>query len=819
MQTLWQDLRYGARMLAKKPGLTLVVVLTLGLGIGANATIFSAVNALLLRPLPVKDPEQIVALGMRDNHLEFPHGLSYEDFLDYREKNEALSDLALYWTLSAGLSHEGRAERAIVDVVSANYFSLLGVDAIHGRTFLPDEDRVEGANPLMVLGYGYWQRAFGGNPQIIGETVKLNGHPFTVIGIAPKNFKGILEMLDKAAYVPISMVGQVAPGTSLRGRANHNFQSIGRLKPGVSREQAESALNVVAAQLAQAYPDTNAGVGIVVVPETEARPDIAVSSVMPRIFAIFMLLVGLVLLVVCANVANLLLARATGRTKEMAIRAAIGAGRGRLLRQLLTETALLALIGGALGLTLAFWATDLLASVGNNIRTDAVIDFNFSPDWRVYGFTLLVALIAGVIAGIAPAFRSVRADLIAVLKEGGRSSSGAARHRLSNLLVVSQMAVSLALLVGAWLFVQSMLKAKDIDMGFRQGNLLMLSMEPELQGYDEARSRRFYDDLAARVKNLSGVESASVASFVPFSGNTQGVQVSIEGAAVVKESEQPMIFSNFVDADYFQTMGVPLLRGRAFSSQDKADTTRVAIINETMARKFWPQADALGKRIRISERESERIEVVGIARDGKYMLLTEEPRPFLYLPLAQASASRGILHVRATVDPLSLVAQVRQEIRALDSDLPVFDVKSLDAHLSGSVALAPVKLGAMLVGSFSLIAVLLAIVGLYGVISYSVSQRTQEIGVRLALGAQTGDVLKMIVGQGAKLVLAGMLIGLLAAFGLARLLASLLVGVNATDPLTFAMMALLLGAIGLLACWLPARRAVRVDPMVALRYE
>ena len=822
LRMLRRDTGYALRMMAKNPGFTFVAILALALGIGANTAIFSLINALMLRPLPVPQPEQLVVMATRDHHLELPHGLSFLDYEDYRDNNEVFSELAIYFPAPANMSTEDKAERIFVEVVSGNFFSMLKVQAAVGRTFTQEDDQNPGESPFLVLGHGFWQSRFGGDKSIVGKMVKLNGNPFTVIGVLPEKFKGVETFFDVPAYVPVSMMQQIRAtlGNALQEREGHMFRTMGRLRPGVTVQQASIAMNLMAAQLAQEYPDSNEGVSLMVVPETRARPEATTSDIMGPAAMVLLALVSLVLLIACANVANLLLARATAREKEIAIRAALGASRLRIIRQLLTETALLAILGGGAGLLLGSWATRFLSAMFRQFPLDAPLRFDLSFDIRVYGYTFLAALATGLIAGVVPAWQTSRTDLQSTLKEGGRSSGSSARHRLRNVLVVTQVAVSLALLICAGLFLQSLQNAGTMDLGFQHKNILLLSVDPVLQGYDNARERMFYREAVQRIGALPGVESATMATAAPFSG--QGIQVSKvlrEGSSITKESEIPTAFFTVVGENYFRTLGVPILAGRAFNSQDSETSDQVIVVNETLARKFWPGEDPLDKRVSLSGREGPFRRVIGVAKDGKYLLLAEEQRLYFYVPLSQEAPFAGTFLVRTTSDPTSLSNAVREEIRQIDPEMPVSDVRDLETHLRNGNALLPLRMGALMIGTFGVLGLVLASIGIYGVVAYSVSQRTHEIGVRMTLGARRADILRMVIGKGMLLTAVGIVLGWGIAFVLTRLIASALVGVNSTDPVTFGGVALLLATIALVACAVPARRASRVDPMVALRYE
>ncbi len=819
MDSFWQDLRYGLRMLLKTPALTAMVVLTLGLGIGANTAIFSVVNAFMFRPLPVKDPQQIMVVANSHPGNDSPHRISYLDYQDYRAHSDAFTDLTAFYLDFVGLSVDGRAERCFAGFVTGNYFSMLGVEPALGRLILPTEGNTQGADPVLVLGHGFWKRRFGGDPSVVGKAVSLNGHPFTVVGVVPEYFHGTFVVGEMDAYLPLGMaiLDPLAKDLFTK-RDDHDLQVLGRLKPGVSRKQAEASVQVIARQLEQQFPETNKGIHIYVVPETQARPEPQSSGVLPLVASVFMGLVALVLLVACVNVANLLLARATVRYKETAIRTALGASRLRLLRQLLTESVTLALMGGAAGALVGWWASRLLGSI--RLPGDLPFRFDFRLDWRVFLYTACIALATGVIVGLVPALRASRADIHDALREGGRSPSGSGgRHRLRDALVVAQVAGSLLLLVAAGLFVRSLRNAKSVYFGFRPENVLNLSVDPAQQGYDETRTKTFYQELERRVRALPGVESASLASSVPMSYSNYNAYLYAEGQTPEPGKHGPIAGYNSVGTDYFETMRTPIVRGRALNARDQESSRLVAVINETMARRLWPAEDPIGKRFRYDDKEGPLVEAVGVSKDGKYGFIFEDPMPFFYIPLGQKPQSQRVLQVRAAGRPEVLTLTVLKEIHELDPNLPVFDVMTMEQSLEGANGFFLLNMGAAFAGVLGGLGLLLALVGVYGVVAYSASQRTHEIGVRMALGAQRGDVLKMILRQGFVLVLIGIGIGMAAALGLTRYLADLLFGIKPADPVTYGSVALLLAAVALAACYIPAQRATRVDPMIALRYE
>jgi predicted permease len=821
METFWKDLRYAFRMLVKSPGFTLIAMLALGLGIGANTAIFSVFNGMLWRPLPVKDPQQLVVIASKSRDLDFPLNLSYPDFQDYRQLKTVFSDVLAYTPSPVNFGAQGRPERAWAEMVSGNYFSMLGLEAVRGRTFAADEGWVPGKDPLIVVSYKFWQRRFGGDPAIIGQTVQVNQQPFTIIGIAPERYRGAYYWIEPDFYIPLTTMGLLDPtqADDLNKRAASYLRVLGRLQPGVTSAQAMAAAEPLDRRLAQDFPDSHTSMSLLVIPELKARPEPGVAAdFMSTAVMVFMLLVGLVLLIACANVANLILARANGRRKEFATRTALGASRGRMIRQLMTETVLLSAFGGILGLVLARWSALALMSI--HVPTDIPIKlFDLRMDWRIFGFTFLVALMTGMIAGLVPSLQASRTDLADTLKAGGRSGGGSAGHHLfRNALVVSQVAVSLLLLACAGFFIRSLQNSAHVDMGFRVDHTLMMSMDVGLQGYKEERGQQFFKQLSERVRSLSGVRDAAIAAYIPMGMENSLVNVFPEGHVIDDKSKTETAFDDMVQPSYFRTAGTPVIEGREFTEADTATAPKVAIINDTFAKKIWPAEDPIGKTFR-TEKNGAPIQVVGITRTGKYLFLYETPQPYVYFPLAQRYNSGANLLVYTQSDPQQLLPAVRDQIRQLDSGLPVFDVTTMDAQVQYGKPLLPARLGAMLVGAFGLLGLVLASVGVFGVVSYSVSQRTQEIGIRTALGAQRPHVLAMILKQGMNLALIGTAIGIVLSFLLFRGLSSVLYGVKSTDFVTLGAVSAILLAVAFAASYVPALRATRVDPVVALREQ
>jgi predicted permease len=821
METFWKDLRYAFRMLLKSPGFTLIAMLALGLGIGANTAIFSVFNGVLWRPLPVKDPQQLVVLASKTPSFDFPLNVSYPDFQDYRQLKTVFSDLIAYTPSPVNFGSEGRPERAWTEMVSGNYFSMLGIEAVRGRTFAADEGWVPGKDPLVVLSYKFWQKRFGGDPTVIGQTVQVNNHAFTVIGVAPENFRGAYYFLEPDFYIPLTTMGLLDPNQEddLNKRGASYLRVLGRIQPGVTPAQAMAAAEPLDRRLAQEFPDAHRGMTLLVIPELKARPEPGlVAGFMSTAALVFMLLVGLVLLIACANVANLILARANGRRKEFATRTALGATRGRMIRQMLTETVLLSAFGGILGLIFARWAALALMSV--RIPSDVPLRlFDLRMDWRIFTFTFLAALLTGMIAGLIPSLQASRADLADTLKAGGRSGGASTgHHRFRNALVVAQVAVSLLLLACAGFFIRSLQNSAHVDMGFRVDHTLLMSMNVGLQGYKEERGQQFFEQLTERVRSLPGVRDAAIAAYIPMGDENSLDNIYPEGQPTDDKSKTESTFDDSVQPGYFRTAGTPVIEGREFTEADNATAPHVAIINETFAKEIWPGQDPIGKVFRI-KKDGPPVQVVGLTRTGKYLFLYEKPQLYAYFPMAQSYNSGINLFVHTVDDPQRLVTAVREQISQLDAGLPVFNVTTMDVQVQYGKALFPARLGVMFVGTFGLLGLVLASVGVYGVVSYSVSQRTQEIGIRTALGAQRSNVLGMILKQGMAMSLIGTAVGIVLSFLLFRGLGSMLYGVKSTDFLTLGTVSALLLFVAFVASYVPALRATRVDPVVALREQ
>jgi putative ABC transport system permease protein len=814
MSTLLQDLRYGMRTLWRSPGFTLIAVLSLALGIGANTAIFSLVNTVLLRPLAFHEPEQLAIIWEDASFAGFPRNTpAPANYVDWKTQSQSFADMAALRFRTYNITGDGTPERVDARGVTANFFPLLGVQPIIGRTFTPDDDKPE-ASKVVLLSYSLWQSRYGGETSLMGRDILLNGEKHTVIGVLPPRF----QFMDREVelWTPMAFTAQ-----QLANRGSHYLTVVGRMKPGVSLTEARADIQRVMQVIARNHPEAsfNGKVGSVVVSlQDELTGDVQ------RPLIVLLVAVGFVLLIACANIANLLLARAAKRQREIAVRTALGAGRWRIVRQLLTESVLLAALGGVLGLVFASWSFTFLQQLipeGMSTATQLQID----P--RVLGFTLLVTMLTGVIFGLAPALQAARVDLHDALKQGGRSSAVAGGKRLRSAMVVLEVALALVLLVGAGLLIQTFFKLLNQYSGLRPEQVLTLVTELPLSKYDERAARAaFYDQVLTRVRSLPGVVSAGYTTAVPLTwkGGTSGFV--IEGRQLEQMIASGQAFDanhREVSADYLKTIGIPLRRGRYIEEPDNAQAAPVVVINETMAREYWPNEDPLGKRLKLGDPDSNIpwVTVVGVVGDVRQMGPDAPIKAEMYFPHSQPNpqdfyAPRALV-IRTSVEPTSLAPAVRSEIQAVDPEQPISNVRTLNEILGEETAAR--RIGMLLLGAFAGLALLLATLGIYGVLSYFVVQHTPEIGVRLALGAQRRDVLRLILKKGMGLTLAGVGLGALAALALTRLMVSLLYGVSASDPLTLIGVALLLTSVALVACLIPARRAMKVDPMVALRYE
>lgn len=812
-----QDLRYAIRLLLKSPGFTAVAVMSLAIGIGANSAIFTLVRAVFLKPLPVEDLSRLVAVYTADskNPGQFPS--SYPNFLDYRDKNTVFSGMfassGAAFSLSSGT---GEAEQVFGEVVSGSYFDVLGVRPTMGRAFLAEEDQVPGQHPVVVLTYQLWTRRFGADRTIVGKTITLNGHPFTVVGVAPNGFRGTSVFGFTALWVPAAMHAAVYPPGSFMD-ANFNerrailFGITARLKPDVGLGAARAQMEALAADLARQYPIALQNRTVRVAPLGEST--VPLRGRLAQISTLLLAAVVLVLLIACANVANLLLARAAARRKEIAVRSALGAGRARLIRQLLMESAVLAGVSGVVAFAVSAGVKQLLWAMRPPFMQQWGLDM--SVDLTVIMFTAGLALLTSVLFGLAPALQTSRVDLTTELKERTNQVVRRGRFGFSDALVVAQITLSFVAVVAAGLFVASLRNAQRLDPGFDASRLLVLTVAPGFQGYKPPQAMEFYRQVRERVASAPGVGTVSWAEY-PVLGGAVMKSVFPEGAELTPGNRGILVQYQSVGTKYFEAVGIPLLRGRDFRDADREGSVPVAIINETMAGRFWPNQEAIGKRFKIYGDQQYR-EVIGVARTVKYNAIGEDPRSFIYLPLAQNYAASMTLHVRTVGDPGKLLGTVRATVQSFDPNLPLTNIWTVPDWIARSLW-AP-KMGAALFGLFGLLALALASVGLYGVMTYTVTQRTSEIGVRMAHGAEPRNIMQMVLGQAAKRVALGISVSVLAAFGLARVAESMLFGVTAKDPATFAIAGLVLGVVAMLAALVPARRAMGVDPLVALRTE
>ncbi len=819
METLSQDIRFALRTMMKNPGFTAVAVLSLALGIGANTTIFTLLNAVLLAPLPVERASELVAVYTTDQvgigGLGGVLPMSYLNFKDFRQQNQYFGDMAAYSLPNpVSLITTGEPQQAFAELVTGNYFNVLGVKPAIGRVFLPDEDTKPGGDPVVVLSHGFWQRRFGGDPSTVGRTVSLNGTTFTVIGIAPDGFKGVNSLFSPDMWAPSMMYAQVLPAqfrSWIDERRALLFFVAARLKPGSTIAQAEANLKTIAGTLEREYPAPNKGRSVTLRPLAQATifPGIRDAFVLGG--AVLMTIVALVLLIACSNVANLLMARASARRQEIAVRIALGANRARLARQLLTESVLLAVLGGALGLVVAMAGRDGIWSLRPPFLAQNFVDLTI--DGRVLSFTVLVSLATGLIFGLMPALQASRPDVVSALNEETRSG-GVSRRRalIGRVLVVAQVALSVVALVAAGLFLRSLQRANDIDAGFDVNHLAIVAVNPGQGGYDAPRSQQFFRTVHDRLLSVGGVQSAAWASSAPLTGGFF--------KTVIKEGEDPEskagrnIVTTIVSSPgYFQTTGIPLLRGRDFNDADRDGSIRVAVVNQTLADRLWPNEDPIGKRFRFYT-DSFYQQVVGLVKTSKYTTLGEDPQPAAYVPLEQNAADLMVLVVN-TGQPAAVLGTVQHEIRTIDSHVPLTNPFTMQEILRQS--LWPARLAAILLGVLGALALVLASVGVYGLMAYAVAQRTREIGVRMALGANRSQVLTMVLRQAMSLVVIGVVIGVAGALAVSRVVARLLFGLSTTDPATFGSVGAILLFVALIASLIPAWRASRLDPLVALR--
>ncbi len=812
MDTLWQDLRYSIRMLAKAPGFTAVAILTLALGIGANTAIFSVVNRVLLTRLPYRQPDRLVMVWEKNPHNSSGRNVvSPSNFLDWQDQNTIFEQMAASYDARVNLTGNGEPEEVAIQAVSPNLFSLLGVNAAIGRTFTA-EDGQTGHDNVVILSYGLWLRKFGADRNLVGKTLQIDGQAMPVVGVMPRGFdifvkQGSLINERSELWTPIAFTAKS------RGRRGRWLTAIARMKPRITLAQAQAEMDTIASRLEKEYPDFNTHWGVNLVSLHEQF----VGEIRPALL-VMLGAVCLVLLIACANVANLLLSRSAARRKEIALRAALGASRWRIARQLLTESLLLSAAGGALGLLLAVWGTDLLLRLSPAGLLDVK---DLGIDFRVLGFTAGLSLLTGMLFGFAPAFEAARSSINDSLRESGLAGagSGSGNRRVRQIFVTAEIALSFLLLIGSGLLIRSFLRLQAVSPGFNSENLLTVQLKlPQSKYKDDGAHIVFFNELLRRVNSLPGVRSASAESYLPFTGMGAATGYEVEGRPKPPAGQSPVVDVRVIAPNYFETMGIPLLRGRTFTPRESAEVAHVVIINETMARESWPNEDPIGKRVTIHmKNEDVPSEIVGIVGDIKHQGLDTTPRAMSYWPHPELGYNAMALVIRSASNPKSIVAAVRHEVLQMDPDQPLSNVATMEELMSTSLALR--RFSMFLLSAFAALALLLAAVGVYGVMAYTVAQRTHEIGIRMALGAQHQDVVRLVAGEGFKLALSGVAIGLAGAAALSRVLESFLFGVGQRDALTFFSVAALLLATALLACYIPARRATKVDPMVALRYE
>lgn len=815
--SILRDIRGAYRVLWKNPGLSAVALVSLSLGIGLTSAAFSLVNALLLRPPNVEQPEQLVEVYTTDPTDEDSiYGFSsYPDFADYREGNEVFSSLTAHTFAIATTTVETRTELLYGEIVSGNYFSTLGIHTVVGRALTPEDDRVPGAHPVVVVSHGLWQRRYGGDPEILGQTIALNGYEYTIIGVAPRSFRGSLPLLDAAFWAPIVM-SEKLQGVSLEGRDKRSYFIKGRLDPDVTVEEAEANLQVISKQLAEAYPETNEDRLALILPLSDVKFHPFIDAALMPVATALMLFVGMVLLVACSNVAHLLLARAATRSREMAIRFAMGAGRWRILRQLLSESVLLALLGGVMGLALAYGLTGWISNHPAPLPVPLSLDF--SPDFRVLIFSFVISVVTGVLFGLFPAWQASREDVLPALKDEAPYSIRPRLLSFRHLLVVGQVTVSIVLLIGSGLFLRSLMNAQRIDLGFEPGSAVLITLSAELTGYEgEAEGLGFFERVRETARAVPGVESVTLAGRIPPGFVGDATTVVFEGQPLPQKGEEIRVDVTRIDEDYFATMGIPLTQGRGLTTWDQGEAPLVAVVSEAMARRHWPGEDPIGKRLSWEGQDGSYAEVVGVARDTIVRTLGEEPRSHLYISSGQDYHPTMTLLARTSLEPPMMLSEIRHALEEAHPNLAVYSQATLEDHIAQ--VLYPTRIAATTLTLLGVMVLLLAVVGLYGVMAFSVERRTHEVGVRMALGARRRDVLKLIIMQGMKLVVLGLVLGGALAAGLSRVLESLLYGIRSTDSLTFLGIAVLFIGVALLACWVPARRAANSDPLVTLRHE
>ena len=812
MSTLLHDLRSARRLLTKNPIFTGIAVLTLALGIGLNTAVFSVIEALLLRPLPgARAPHELVQLYRNWPGIEYG-SLSPMSFRDVQERTkDTFQDVAAWGYVPLSLSADGKSQRVFGQMVSANYFNVLGATPLRGRVFVADEDRNPGTHAVVVLSHATWQGMFGGDPGIVGRRIVLNGSPWEVVGVAAPELRSPIPVIAPAMWVPLMQLDQIAPDNAgaLTRRGNAFMNVIGRLRPGVTVEQARTKMAAVHTALVADFPDEYDASDWRLVAQSSAGVHPSVRNAQVGLSAVVMAVVVMLLLIACVNVANLFLARARDRSREMAVRLSLGAQRSTLIRQLLVESLAFAAVAGVAGVLIAWWCMSLLNRI--QLPMDVSFSANLQLSAPVLVFTVAATLVTGVLFGLAPALQATRPSLVPTLK--GESPAGDGRSRASRALVVAQMALSLLLLICAGLFLRNLRSATTIDKGFTGGNVLLADLDLGIQGYDAGRARQFYRDLLARLSQMPNVTAVSLARNLPLGLSNSQSGVEIPGYTPAKE-EQTSIDLNAVSPEYFPAMGIQVKRGRAFAATDDSAAQKVMVVNERFAERFFSGKDPIGQTVRT--RGAERV-IVGVVPTGKYQSLGEAPLAFMYFPMEQLFDASQVLAVRTTTDPTTLIPALRSEVAALDPDLPVSNVRTIDTHLG--IALMPARLAGGSLAVFGILGLILASVGIYGVMSYSVSQRTREIGIRMAIGAARNEVVGLVMKQGLVLVAVGGVIGLALALGASRLLRGMLYGANVIDPVTFVGVPLLLTVVAAFAIWVPARRAAGVDPVRAIKSE
>jgi predicted permease len=815
--TFFHDIRFAVRVLLKNPGFTLIAALSLALGIGANGCIFSLADAALLRPLPVLEPSSV--LNVSTNTPDNPFSaVSYPDYLDFRDKSHCFDGMVASQTatFSVATSTTSFPQIRFGVLASDNFFQQLGVKPILGRGFLPEEGKVPGRDAVVVVSYQFWQNDLAHDPAAIGHILRIKGIDFTVVGVTPKSFTGVDRYLNPSLYMPATM-SQRLKGTTkdpLEDRGDYSFTVKARLKPGMSREIAQANLATIWSALQQQYPDTKQSRSVAV--QTELQSRVRQSPPDAALLGMLMSLVGLVLLIACANVANLLLGRARARSREIALRISLGATRFRLLRQLLSESLVLALIGGSLGLWIGYLGVGFLQSIP--VPTDPPIELGIRMDTRVLLFSLTAAVLSALVFGLAPALRSLKTDLVPALKSTTAGSTGSNRTIGRNALVIAQVALSMIVLVVAGMMLDGFHKLLNLDPAFSSDHRLMMEFDPSLTRYTPEQTKDFYRKLVDQTRSISGVRSVSLARSLPYMPDQFTSSVVPEGYQLPKGQVADFLFANIVDEHYFDTTNTPVIRGRGFTADDKEGSRRVAVANEEFAKTYWPKQEPIGKRFRLNTPTGDWVEIIGVTKTSKYLFIGETPTKFLYLPFAQNQNSQMLLLVQTAGDPSALVSPIRNVVKTLDANQPIFNVRTLESYYQQRAVAVPLMI-IELVTIMGLLALVLALVGLYGLISYSVSRRTQEIGIRMAIGADRRDVLKMVLRQGLTLAILGVVIGGLATLGVAHLITMGVIGLGTVSPATYVVVPVLLILVTLVACYIPARRASLVDPIKALRYE